>query len=269
MSNYGNQQARFGATVQRGNAQAIDQGLRSYMLSIYNYMAIGVALTGVVALVVYNMAVTVPGAADAVVLQGLRLPQGVALTEFGRMLYISPLKYVVMFAPLAVVFLLGFQINRMQVSTAQAVFFLYAALVGASLSVIFLVFTATSITQVFFVSAAAFAGLSLYGYTTQRSLSGMGTFLMMGLIGLLIASILNIFLHSSALQFAISSIGVLIFAGYTAYDTQKLKSEYIYSLDGADGTMVGRAAIMGALDLYMDFVNMFIYLLQLFGQRRD
>ncbi len=269
MSNYGNQQARFGSTVARGNAQAIDQGLRSYMLSIYNYMAIGVAITGIVALVIYNLAVTVPGADNAVVLQGLRLPHGVALTSFGQLIFISPLKYVLMFAPLGVVFLFSAMVNRMEVATAQAVFWLYSALVGASLSIIFLVYTSTSITQVFFVSAASFAGLSLYGYTTQRSLSGMGSFLMMGLIGIIVAGLVNIFLQSSALQFAISSIGVLIFAGLTAFDTQKLKEQYIYSLDGADGTSVGRAAVSGALTLYLDFLNIFLYLLQLFGQQRD
>jgi FtsH-binding integral membrane protein len=265
MSNYGNQQSRFGSTNARYDAQVIDQGLRSYMLSIYNYMAVGVFLTGLAALVLYTLSVTTPGAPDAVAQVGRTL----ALTEFGKMLYISPLKYVLMFAPLAVVFLFSFQINRMQVSTAQIVFWVYSALVGASISVIFLIYTATSITQTFFVSAAAFAGLSLYGYTTKRSLSGFGSFLMMGLIGIMLAGIVNIFLHSSALQFAISSLGVLIFAGLTAYDTQRLKEEYIYGLNGADQTMVGRSAIMGALSLYLDFINIFMFLLQFMGQRRD
>ena len=265
MSNYGSQQARFGSTVARGDAQAIDQGLRSYMLSIYNYMAIGVLLTGIVALVVYNMAVTTVGAPDAVA----QVRGGLALTEFGRLIYISPLKYLIMFAPLGVVLLFSWQLNRMQVATAQAVFWLYAALVGASLSIIFLIYTATSIVQVFFVTAIAFGGLSLYGYTTRRSLSAMGSFLMMGLFGLIGASLLNLFFHSGALQFAISVIGVLIFAGLTAYDTQKLKEQYIYSLDYADGTAVGRAAVAGALNLYLDFINIFLYLLQIFGQQRD
>ncbi len=269
MSNSWNPQQRFGSTVARGNAQAIDQGLRSHMLSIYNYMAVGVFLTGLAALVFYNLAVTTPGAENAVMIPGLRLPHGVALTSFGEIIYLSPIKYVLMFAPLAVVFLFSAQINRMAISTAQIVFWVYAAMVGASLSVIFLVYTSTSITQAFFVSAAAFAGLSLYGYTTQRSLTGMGSFLMMGLFGIIIAGLVNIFLQSSALQFAISSIGVLVFAGLTAYDTQKLKEEYIYALQGMDEASVGRSAIMGALNLYLDFLNIFLFLLQLFGQQRD
>jgi FtsH-binding integral membrane protein len=265
MSNYGNQQSRFGSTSARDNAQVIDQGLRSYMLSIYNYMAIGVLLTGVVALVISSLASTTPGAPDAV----MQISRSVALTEFGRLVFISPLKYVLMFAPLAVVFLFSFQINKMEVSTAQIVFWIYAALVGASISVIFLIYTATSISQTFFVSAAAFAGLSLYGYTTKRSLSGFGSFLMMGLIGILIAGVVNIFLHSPAINFAISALGVLIFAGLTAYDTQKLKEQYIYALQGADSSAVGRSAIMGALSLYLDFINIFMFLLQFMGQRRD
>jgi FtsH-binding integral membrane protein len=269
MSNFGNQQSRFGSTGARVNAQVIDQGLRSYMLSIYNYMAIGVLLTGVAALILYNLAVTTPGAENAVVLQGMRLPHGLALTAFGEMIYFSPLKWVLMFAPLAVVFLFGVKLNSMDVSTAQIVFWVYCALVGASLSVIFLVYTAQSITQTFFISAASFAGLSLYGYTTKRSLSGLGSFLMMGLIGVFIAMIVNIFLHSSALQFAISVIGVLVFAGLTAYDTQKLKEQYIYYLQGADAASIGRSAIMGALQLYLDFLNIFMFLLQFMGQQRD
>jgi len=199
----------------------------------------------------------------------MRLPHDIALTSFGQLIYLSPLKYVLMFAPLAVIFLFSAQINRLDVSTAQIVFWVYAALVGASLSVIFLVYTAQSITQTFFVSAAAFAGLSLYGYTTRRSLSGFGSFLLMGLIGIVIASIVNIFLHSGALQFVISSLGVLIFAGLTAYDTQKLKEQYIYSLQSADTAAVGRSAIMGALNLYLDFLNIFLFLLQFMGQQRD
>jgi FtsH-binding integral membrane protein len=269
MSNYGDQQSRFGSMNARGNAQLIDQGLRSYMLSIYNYMAVGVFLTGLAALVIYSMAVTTPGAENAVQIVGLRLPHDVALTSFGQLIFLSPLKYVLMLAPLAVVFLFSMNINRMEVSTAQIVFWVYSALVGASLSVILLVYTAQSITQAFFVSAAAFAGLSLYGYTTKRSLSAMGSFLMMGLFGIIIAGVVNIFLHSSALQFAISTLGVLIFAGLTAYDTQKLKEQYIYGLNGADSSAVGRVAIMGALNLYLDFLNIFLFLLQFMGQRRD
>lgn len=265
MSNFGNDSARFGSTLARPDAQAIDRGLRSYMTSIYNYMAIGVAITGLAALIIYSMSVTTVGSADAVA----QISRTVALTAFGKALFISPLKWVVMLAPLGLVFLLGFRIDRMEPTTAQGVFFLYAALVGVSISTILMVYTHTSVARVFFISAAAFGGLSLYGYTTQKSLSGMGSFLMMGLIGILIASLVNIFLASSALQFAISVIGVLVFAGLTAYDTQKLKEQYLYGLEGADQATIGRSAIMGALTLYLDFINLFMMLIQLFGQRND
>jgi FtsH-binding integral membrane protein len=265
MSNFGNQYARFGSTVARADAQAIDQGLRSYMLSIYNYMTIGVAVTGLAAFFIYTLSITTPGAADAV--QTLR--GGVALTQFGVTLFVSPLKWVIMFAPLGLVFFLGFRVQTMSVAAAQGVFWLYAALVGVSLATIFMIYTHASITRVFFITAATFGALSLYGYTTSKSLSAWGSFLFMGLVGILIASIVNIFLASSALQFAISVIGVLVFAGLTAYDTQKLKEEYIYALDGADQATIGRSAIMGALTLYLDFINLFTMLLQLFGQKND
>ncbi len=265
MSNYDNGYARFGSTLARPDAQAIDRGLRAYMISIYNYMMIGVAITGIAALIIYSMSVTGAGSAAAV----KPISSSMALTQFGVTLFVSPLKWVLMLAPLGLVFLLGFRIDRMQPSTAQGVFFLYAALVGVSVSTILMVYTHTSVAQVFFISAAAFGGLSLYGYTTQRSLSGMGSFLMMGLIGILIAGLVNVFLHSTALQFAISVIGVLVFAGLTAYDTQKLKEQYIYGLEGADEATIGRSAIMGALTLYLDFINLFMMLIQLFGQRED
>ncbi|MCE1235555.1 MAG: Bax inhibitor-1/YccA family protein [Hyphomicrobiales bacterium] len=265
MSNFDNGFARFGSTVAHADAREIDQGLRRYMISIYNFMAIGVAVTGIVALIIYSLAVTTPGAADAVA----KVSGSMALTSTGYALFVSPLKYVVMFAPLALVFLLGFRIDRMEPTTAQGVFFLYAALVGASLSTIFLVYTHASIARVFFISAAAFGGLSLYGYTTQKSLSGFGSFLMMGLIGIIIAGLVNIFLQSSALQFAISAIGVLVFAGLTAFDTQKLKEQYVYGLSGADEATIGRSAVMGALTLYLDFINLFMMLLQLFGNRSN
>lgn len=264
MSNYTNPQARFGSTATRSDL-AIDQGLRAYMISIYNYMAIGVAITGLAAMIVYSLSVTTPGAADAVA----NIGRGMALTQVGYALFVSPLKYVIMLAPIGLVFLLGFRVDRMQPTTAQGVFWLYAALVGVSLATIFLVYTHASIARVFFISAASFAGLSLYGYTTQRSLSGMGSFLMMGLIGIIIAGLVNMFLQSSALQFAISVIGVLVFAGLTAYDTQRLKEEYVYGLDGADQATVGRSAVMGALSLYMNFINLFMMLLQLFGQKQE
>jgi FtsH-binding integral membrane protein len=181
-----------------------------------------------------------------------------------RAIYGTPLQWVVMLAPIGIVFFLAARVHSMQASTAQAVFWVYAALMGLSLSYIFVAYTGTSVARVFFVTAGAFAGLSLYGYTTKKDLSGMGTFLFMGVIGILIASVVNIFLQSTGLQFAISVIGVLVFAGLTAYDTQRIKSIYYES----DGTEVAeKKAIMGALQLYLDFINMFVFLLHLFGNR--
>ncbi|WP_181705093.1 Bax inhibitor-1/YccA family protein [Chthonobacter rhizosphaerae] len=243
-----NVNARYDARI---TAAEIDEGLRAYMLKVYNYMAIGLAVTGVVAFAAFQMAVD---------------QTGTALTPFGQALYQSPLRWVVMLAPLAAVFFLSFRIERMSVGAAQLTFWVYAALVGLSLSSIFLVYTGTSISQVFFVTAAAFGGLSLYGYTTRRNLSGMGSFLIMGLIGIIIAMVVNIFLQSSALAFAVSVIGVLVFAGLTAYDTQRIKEMYFA---GDDVATAGRKAIMGALALYLDFINLFLMLLQLFGQQRD
>jgi FtsH-binding integral membrane protein len=187
-------------------------------------------------------------------------------TALGSALFGSPLIWVLIFAPLALVFFLSFRISSLSVGAAQATFWIYAALVGISLATIFVVYTATSITQVFFISAATFGAMSLYGYTTKRDLSGFGSFLFMGLIGIIVASIVNIFLASSALAFAVSIIGVLVFVGLTAYDTQKIKEMY-YA--GDDGTVAGRKAIMGALSLYLDFINLFLMLLRLFGQNRS
>ncbi|WP_064696576.1 Bax inhibitor-1/YccA family protein [Rhizobium aegyptiacum] len=228
--------------------EMIDQGLRAYMLKVYNLMALGLAITGVAAYLGFNFAV-----------------QDGQLTQFGALLFQSPLRWVVILAPLAVVFFLSFRIHRMSVSAAQTSFWVYAALVGLSLSSIFLVYTGQSVVQTFFVTAASFGALSLYGYTTKRDLSAMGSFLMMGLFGLIIAVIVNLFLQSSALQFAISVIGVLIFAGLTAYDTQRIKELY-YEAD--DVAVAGRKAIMGALTLYLDFLNLFMFLLQFMGNRR-
>ncbi|MGO7207077.1 Bax inhibitor-1/YccA family protein, partial [Rhizobium ruizarguesonis] len=187
------------------------------------------------------------------------------LTAFGQAIYVSPLKWVVILAPLALVFFLSFRINTMTVAAAQTTFAVYAALVGLSLSSIFLIYTGQSVVQTFFVTAASFGALSLYGYTTKRNLSAMGSFLMMGLFGLIIASIVNIFLASSAVQFAISVLGVLIFAGLTAYDTQRIKELY---LEADDVAVAGRKAIMGALTLYLDFINLFMFLLQFMGNRK-
>jgi uncharacterized protein len=255
MSDYNpNPAARYGTTVARDRV-AVDEGLRAYMLRVYNYMSLGLAITGAVALGTFLMAVTV----DPVT--GAR-----SLTQIGQLLYASPLKWVVIFAPLALVFFLSFRIDRLSVGTAQAVFWGYAALVGLSLSVIFLVFTGQSITRVFFITAASFGALSLFGYTTKRDLSGLGTFLFMGLIGVIIASLVNIWLASSMLQWIVSVAGVLVFAGLTAYDTQQIKEMYYV---GDDGTVAGRKAVMGALRLYLDFINLFTMLLQLFGQRQE
>jgi uncharacterized protein len=228
---------------------AVDEGLRSYMLGVYNYMAAGVALTGVAAYLTSMMAVGADG----------------QLTAFGTALYASPLKWVVMLAPLAFVFFLSFRIEKMSVGAAQLTFWLFAAVMGVSLSSIFLVFTGQSIAQIFFITAATFGSLSLWGYTTKRDISGWGSFLFMGLIGIILASIVNIFLQSSGLQFAVSVIGVLVFAGLTAYDTQRIKDGYFAVAGNVEA--MGRSAIMGALALYLDFINMFMMLLNLFGNR--
>ena len=250
---------RFGPTVARGDLTAVDQGLRAYMLQVYNYMGLGLLITGLAAYFIYTMAVTSdPSAAAA------QVRDGVYLTSLGYALYVSPLKWVVILAPLALVFLLGFRIQRMSVGAAQATFWIYAALVGLSLSSIFMVFTSTSIARTFFITAASFGALSLYGYTTRRDLSAMGSFLIMGVFGLILAMLVNVFLGSSALQFAISVIGVLVFSGLTAYDTQKIKETYF---EGDDATTAGRKAIMGALSLYLDFLNLFTFLLQFLGNR--
>ena len=232
---------------------AIDAGLRAYMLRVYNYMAAAVALTGVVSWLTYNAAVV----ADA--------SGRLALTPFGQAIYGGPLQIVLLLGTLGLVFFISFRINRLQYTTAMTLFMLYAALLGVALSSIFLTYTGASITRVFFISAASFGALSLYGYTTQRDLSARGSFLIMGLFGIIIASLVNIFLKSSGLDWAISVIGVGVFAGLTAYDTQRIKEMYD-SMDD-DGT-IGRKAIMGALSLYLDFINLFLMLLRLVGDRR-
>jgi uncharacterized protein len=253
MSNYENQ-PRFGATtVASGADSAIDAGLRAHMLRVYNYMTIGLALTGVFAYGTYSLAFTEVGGQ-------------LAYTSLGQTLFGSPLMWVIVLAPLGLVFFLSFRIGSMSVGAAQATFWGYAALLGVSLSVIFAAYTMASITQVFFITAATFGAMSLWGYTTKRDLTGFGSFLFMGLIGIVIASIVNIFLQSSGLGWLISIIGVLVFTGLTAYDTQKIKE--MYSAND-DGTASGRKAIMGALSLYLDFINLFLMLLRLFGQSRN
>lgn len=233
---------------------AIDQGLRAHMIRVYNYMAGGVALTGAIAWITFQFSV-VTNEAGAIV----------SLTPLGQTLFQGPMLWVLILAPLGLVFFLSFRINRLEASTARALFFLYAGLLGVSLATIFMVYTHGSIARVFFISAAAFGALSLWGYTTQRDLTGMGSFLIMGLFGLIIASVVNLFLKSSGLDWALSVMGVLIFAGLTAWDTQKIK-EYYDPMD--DGTVAGRKVVMGALALYLDFINLFLMLLRLMGDRR-
>ncbi len=221
----------------------IDEGLRAHMSKVYGLMAIGMAVTGVVA---YGVGT------NEVLLQAI---------------FATPLKWVVMFAPLAVVFAFGAMINRMSVATAQAVFYGFSALMGLSISYIFAIYTGMSIATTFLTTAVAFAGLSLYGYTTKKDLSGFGTFLMMGVIGLFVAMIVNIFLQSDAVTFAISALGVLIFAGLTAFDTQRIKNTYLQMAQAGDRDWLGKSAIMGALTLYLDFLNLFMFLLQFMGNR--
>jgi hypothetical protein len=254
--------AQFGQGVGRAGPIAVDEGLRAYMLRIYNYMVLGLAITGFAALGTYVLSVTTDPSIAA-----LKLRDGLMLTAFGKTLFVSPLKWVVIFAPLALVFLLSFGVERMRPAVAQIVFWIYAALVGVSLASIFMVFTHTSIVRVFFITAASFGALSLWGYTTQRDLSGMGSFLLMGLFGVILASLVNLFMASSALQFAVSVIGVVVFAGLTAWDTQRLKSDYLYV--AMDGEAAERSAIIGALSLYLNFINLFTLLLQLLGQREE
>jgi uncharacterized protein len=221
----------------------IDAGLRAHMNKVYGLMSVGMLLTGGVAWAV--------GTNEQLI----------------QAIFMTPLKWVVMFAPLVMVFAFGAVINRLSYAAAQLFFYVYAALMGLSISFIFAAYTGTSIAQTFLVTAISFSALSLYGYTTKRNLSGMGTFLMMGLVGLIVASLVNIFLASSALAFAISVIGVLIFAGLTAYDTQDIKNDYIQHAAHGDQEWLGKSAIMGALRLYLDFLNMFMFLLQFLGNR--
>ncbi|ALA17534.1 MULTISPECIES: Bax inhibitor-1/YccA family protein [Chelatococcus] len=251
----------YGTGVARAGTAELDQGLRAFMLGVYNHMVLGLAVTGLAALGTFMLAVTNDPSAAVAQMRG-----GIMLTQFGYALFASPLKWVVMLAPLAAVFFLSFRIASMQPGTARALFLVYAGLVGLSLSSIFLVYTGASIVRVFFITAAAFGALSLYGYTTKKNLSAIGSFLVMGLFGLIIAMLVNLFLQSSALQFAISVVGVLVFAGLTAWDTQRIKEMY-YELD--EGDVAARKSILGALMLYLDFINMFVMLLQLFGQSRE
>jgi len=219
----------------------MDVGLRLYILKVYNFMSVGLVVTGLVAYFVAQS------------------------DDLLRAIYFSPLRWVVMLAPIGFALLFGFRIQQMRASTAQMLYWAFAAVMGLSLSFIFIVYTNASVARVFFISAGTFAGMSLYGYTTKRDLSGVGSFMMMGLIGVILASLVNLFLHSTALLFTISVIGVIVFVGLTAYDTQRIKEMY----SAGDGAEVGtKKAILGAFQLYLDFINLFVMLLQLMGSRR-
>ena len=233
---------------------AIDEGLRAYMLKVYNYMASGILITGFISLILFKLSVVT--ALDGSI---------AGLTSLGNALYNSALMWVVMLAPLGVVFYMSFGIKNMTASKAQGTFWVFAALMGASLSSIFLIYTGASITRVFFITSGTFGAMSIYGYTTKRDLTKLGSFLMMGLFGIIIASIVNMFMKSTMMYYVISILGVLIFVGLTAYDTQKIKNMYLAS---DSGEIMGKKAVMGALTLYLDFINLFIMLLRLFGQRR-
>jgi uncharacterized protein len=275
--------AQYGRPLTRAEAAVVDEGLRAYMLRIYNYMVLGLAITGLAALGIYMLSVAGDLSQAAYVLRGNRLfpatagmaiqARDILLTSVGYTVFFSPLKWVVIFAPLGLVFFLSYRADVMRPATAQVLFWIYAALVGISLGVIFLVYTHTSIVRVFFITAASFGALSLWGYTTQRDISGWGSFLFMGLIGIIIASLVNIGIAaftgtaSSMLQWIVSVVGVLVFAGLTAYDTQRLKNEYVYG--AMDGEVMERSAIMGALSLYLDFLNLFTMLLSLMGSRNE
>lgn len=247
-------------TTAGAGVAAIDEGLRTHMNKVYGTMSVGMLITFAAAWAIAGLATTTdPAAAVA------QIGADKYLTSFGVTLYSSPLKWVVMLAPLAFVFGFSAMINRMSAATAQIVFYAFALVMGISLSSIFIVFTGFSIAQVFLITAIAFASLSLWGYTTKKDISGWGSFLFMGVIGLIVASIVNMFLASGPLMFAISAIGVLIFAGLTAYDTQKIKNIYLAHAHHGDTEWLGKSAIMGALNLYLDFINMFIMLLNLMG----
>jgi uncharacterized protein len=248
---------KYGQTraTTRADSGAIDQGLRSYMLKVYNYMATGILVTGFVALLLFKFSVTTN---EVGTINGL--------TPLGNAIYHSALMWVIALAPLGIVMWMSFGLAKMSASKAQTLFWVFAALMGASLSSIFMVYVGTSIARVFFITAGTFAAMSLYGYTTKSDLTKLGSFLMMGLIGIVIASIVNIFLKSSQLDFIVSILGVIIFVGLTAYDTQKIKDMYF---DGGDSEVMAKKSIMGALTLYLDFINLFVMLLRIFGDRRE
>ncbi len=247
--------ARYGAGVARSGVSAVDQGLRAYMIGVYNYMTLGLGVTGLVALGAYMLA-------DVQIVGG----KVVGANAFGQAIYGSPLRWVIVLAPLAVVFYISARIQSMSAASARNAFLIFSGLIGLSMSALLLRYTGGSVALVFFETAAAFAGLSLYGYTTRTSLSGMGSFLIMGLWGLIIAGLVNIFLQSSGLMWALSILSILIFSGLTAWDTQSIKQSY-YAGDGYEA--VQKKSINGALKLYLDFINLFQALLMLTGSNRN
>jgi FtsH-binding integral membrane protein len=244
----------YGRGVARSTTAEIDQGLRAYMLGVYNYMTLGLGVTGLVALGTYMLSVAKVGAGQIV------------LTPFGQLIFTSPLRWVIILSPLAFVFMIGARAHAMSAATARNLFLAFSAVMGLSMSSVLLVYTGVSVARVFFITAAAFGGLSIYGYVTKRDLSAFGSFLVMGVWGLVIAGLVNLFLQSSGLQFALSIISVLLFSGLTAWDTQNIKDMYF---EGDGYEVAQKKSVFGALSLYLDFINMFQSLLFLFGQRND
>lgn len=240
MSNFNNRATSFASAASR--TSTYDASLRAYMVQVYNFMSIALAISGAVAFLVSSSSTLMAAI-------------------FG-----TPLAWVVMLAPLGFVIFMSSKFNSISSQQAKTYLWIYSALMGISLSTIFVVYTGTSVARIFFITASVFGAMSLYGYTTKKDLTGMGSFLMMGLIGLIIASLVNIFLRSSALEFALSAIGVLIFIGLTAYDTQRIKQTYYHAAGNAE--MVSKMAVMGALNLYMDFINLFLMMLRFFGDRK-
>ncbi|MFI4995190.1 MAG: Bax inhibitor-1/YccA family protein [Hyphomicrobiales bacterium] len=250
----GNAKSPISAGVTRVGAAQYDAGLRAYMLGIYNHMTLALAISALLSFGGWKLAGSPTGL-------------GSPMTAFGQAIYQSPLRWLIMLAPLGFVMFMSFRFDRVSYQSLLVVFWVFAAVMGLSLSTWFLVFKVGSIVQVFFVTAAAFGGLSLYGYTTRRSLSAMGSFMAMGLIGLIIAMLVNIFVQSSAFQFALNLLGVVIFAGLTAWDTQRLKDNY--DNVAHDGTLMAKYSLMGALTLYLNFINMFQFLLSIMGNRNN
>ncbi len=245
-----------------GARAEVDAGLRAHMNKVYGTMSIGLLITALASWAIAGLAVTSDPAGATVMFR-----DGQYLTGLGQALYMSPLKWVVMFAPLGMVFAFGAMINRLSAAGAQLFFYAFAVLMGVSISSIFLIYTGFSIVQTFLITSISFAGLSLWGYTTKKDISAWGSFLIMGVIGLILASVVNIFLGSPMIHFAISLLGVLIFAGLTAYDTQKIKTDYIAHANAMDSEWLAKSAIMGALNLYLDFINLFMFLLSFLGNR--